>query len=183
MIELNLLMPITVTISKEKYLLIRESNINFICSYCDNRNNCKFLKELNSLIPVFQFDSKDSEFIRLQLNSIVKEINNYSNLKGIIYLIGEHNLVTYRKSLYQLSKSIFNLNKSLTQILFTNVEFFNLVKLTSAYQYLTYVDLIMQNEHIDYVNCDNYLDCIFNNAIYVDLTKSFSSGKLVYKNL
>lgn len=175
-------MPITVNLNKEKYILIREDNRKFICSYCENVTSCNYLDDLNNLKPVICCDTKDSGFIELQLKVILDEIKNHSNLIGIIYLIGEDSLVTYRKSLYKLSKSIFNLNKHLTQSLFTNVEFKDLLKLTSAYKYLTYIDYIIRNEHIDYENTDTYMDCIFNNLTYIDLTKSFSIGKVVYKN-
>lgn len=152
-------------------LLIREPIGEYLCPYCANRGDCSIKK----YYLISDYDDKYKEEIFLKLE-------NDPNLTNIVYLIGEHTLVDNRKELYALSKEIFNCNKTITQTLFTNVEVSDLLKLTSAYKYLTYVDYIMQTKYVDYVNSKDEFDCIFKNATYVDLTKTFTNGKTVYKN-
>lgn len=151
-------------------LLIREPIGEYLCPYCDNRGNCSIKKYY---LASDYNKCKEEIFLKLE---------NDSNLTNVVYLIGEHTLVDNRKELYALSKEIFNFNKTITQTLFTNVEVSDLLKLTSAYKYLTYVDYIMQTKYVDYINSKDEFDCVFKNAAYIDLTKTFTNGKTVYKN-
>ena len=174
--ELKLLPPIIYNnnYNNTKLLLLKEPNKNFLCSYCKGQDDCPFLMPNNYELMDYDYLYKDQ---------IVTILSDNTDITGVVFLIGEDKLVSNCKRLYKLSKSIYNYNKMLTQYLFTNVEFSDLLKLTPAYKYLTYIDFLMQKRSIDYGLMQTDLDCIFSNATYLDITNSFASGKLIFRNL
>ncbi len=156
-------------------LVIREPMSRFLCNYCEGRNSCS-LKDKDNEISSLEFGPK-------YRTAIFEKLTENKNITNILFLLGEDTLVLNRKELFSLSKSIFDFDKTLTQTLFTNVELKDLFQFKLAYKYLTYVDYIMQTTYIKYDCCSDYLNCIYDNASYINLTESFNAGKAVYKNL
>ena len=164
----------------ENMIIIREPFDKFLCTFCksEDKEHCG-IKIMEDSFPLHDIDTDYKKYL---FNKIEE-----TNTTNILLAVSEPILVKYRKELYVLSKEIFSFKQSLTQFLFTNTDFFDLLHLKSAYKYLTYVDYIMQNRNIANDNrteteINQNLNCLFENAIYISLTKSFTSGKLVLKN-
>ena len=160
-------------------LILTEPFSLFLCSFCEHHNWC----EVKTGIDLQYKHNIDKNYKEYMFDKIEKH-----NIETVLFAISEPTLVENRKELYALSKELFNYKRNLTQILFCNTNFFDILNLKSAYKYLTYVDYIMQNEHPNRTDFNDdgdfskLLDCIFNGAVYIDLTKSFTSGTLITKD-
>lgn len=177
---MKLLTPI---IEKEhKLLLITEPTTEFLCSFCKNQDNCSEYGYYAMFggNPFYNLNAYDNKFTERIWKLLFA---NSDIVRGVLVAVSEPTLVKYRKDLYQLSKDIFNYNKKLDQYVFINTDLLDVFELKSAYKYLTYVDYVMQNTNPKTENFTTYINCIFDNAVYIDLTKSFTAGKPVYTNL
>lgn len=172
---MKFLTPYSITLPIGNCLVLEDYDTSFICDYCKGKHNCPLTTDISIS------DSKELNNTFLDATLCLLNKTN-SQFAGIIFLVTETNLVENRKILYDFSKTIFTQHKEIYQLLFTNVEFFDFLKLKPAYKYFTYIDYLIQKRNIDFENSQSKFDCIFKNSTCIDITNSFSNGKIIYKN-